>query len=310
MTVVADTCGRHIQKESKVDSLRVAAVQYELSRPTSVQAWKAKLESYLKRAADGHAQVVLLPELLSIEGMALSDPDGHSPKEAIRKVASDLTPLFRSFFCELSKRYAVTIIAGTWPEMDRGKVYNVARVYSDGEVIHEQKKNHLTSGEITDYELTGGTGNATAFQLPGGIDAAIAICFDSEFPTYLPATTGVIPEVIFVPSMTSDDSGRYRVARSASARAVEFHAYVVVTGTTGGSETDPIFGTNVAQAKIFEPSDKLFPTDGVTASGTLNHDEIVFADLDLKRLRKSREISTVFPAKILHEAASSQRQTP
>ncbi len=305
-----DICGPHVTKEATVDSLRIAAVQYPMTAQASPEAWRAKIEAYVKRAAEGKAGVVLFPELLSMEGMTLYDPEGRNPREAIRKVARELTPQFDSVFKTLSKEYGITIISGSWPEIEGVEVKNVARVYSGGNLLHAQTKNHLTYGEITDYEITGATGNALSFQLPGGITAAIAICFDSEFPNFLPASSGTIPEVIFVPSMTSDDNGRHRVARSASARAVEYHAYVVVTGTVGGSAQDPVFGTNVAQAKVFEPSDKLFPSDGLAAQGQLNADQILFHDLDLKRLRESRRSSHVFPAKILHEAASSNILIP
>jgi len=282
--------------------LKVALVQYEMTRPRSLESWETKLHALVKEAATGGAQVILFPELIALEGLSLLDPQAKKLDESTRKLATEYTPHFQKHFAFWAKEYAVTIIGGTWPSLQNEKVFNTAFAFGpDGNLLSCQNKNHLTAGEVEHYKFTGATGEAVVFKLPGGIDAAIAICFDVEFPNFLPAVSGTIPEVIFVPSQTGDDNGRFRVARTASARAVEYHAYVLVTGTVAGIDSDPILGASRGQAKVFSPSDKAFPHHGVLAKGPLNQASIVFAELDLTTLRRSRKESTTFPAKILHD---------
>jgi predicted amidohydrolase len=301
-STASGNCGQQVKHQATPSTLRVAAVQYPMTRPASFAQWEAKLQSYFEQAHQGGADILLLPELASIEALALIDPAGANPASAIREMARHQTPRMLNLLAEWSERYRLTSIAGSWPvENENGDIQNVAYVYNpDRTLLARQVKNHLTQWEKDSYRLTSGTGNAVSMRLPSGVEIAVAICFDSEFPDYLPLYQGVIPEVIFVPSMTEDDFGRFRVSRSASARAVENHAYVVVTGTVGGNASDAVLGAHSGQAKVFTPSDRRFPADGLLAEGNLNQPSISYFNLDLDTLRQSRETSTTFPLKQLH----------
>lgn len=295
----AASCKDSLSKESIA---RVALVQYELSRPSSIEAWERRIYQYVLEAVEGRASYVFFPELISIEGMPFFDRNGLDQASLIRRVARELTPYFFRKFSEWSRRHSITIFAGTWPLFDsHGEIHNAAPVFGPSGVrIHTQPKNHLTQYEREFYQLDGSRSGCRVFSLSNGIDTAIAVCFDSEFPNYLPATVGTIPELIFVPSMTGTEAGRHRVLRSSSARAVEYHAYVLVTGTVGGDPNDPIIGSSMGQAYALSPSDRRFPSDGILAAGIHNTRHILFVNLDLDVLRISRQESTTFPAQTLH----------
>ncbi|MBI4403979.1 MAG: hypothetical protein HY537_07455, partial [Deltaproteobacteria bacterium] len=69
--------------------LRVSAIQYAMSRPSSLQDWENKIRRYLDQSVRQSSSVVVFPELISIEGLALIDPQGLSPAQAIRQLARD-----------------------------------------------------------------------------------------------------------------------------------------------------------------------------------------------------------------------------
>lgn len=283
-------------------SLQVGLVQYEIGRPVSLVDWEAKIERYIAEAAQQKDQLVLFPELFSLEGLALIAEAEGDPALATRELARRFTPHFLEKFSEWSHAYGVAVVAGTWPVLVGDDVHNVAFLFGpDGKLLHRQAKNHLTHDEKALYRWNGARGGMLRYTLANGITIGIAICFDSEFPNFMPTTKGAIPEILLVPSMTGDDFGRYRVRRAASARAVEHHAYVVVTGTVGGKENDPLLGIHAGQAVAFAPSDVSFPANGILTEGALNQRAVVSVKLDLDRLRHSRKQSTTFPAKLLQE---------
>ena len=294
-------CRQSIADQKQADTVRVALVQYEMGRISSLEAWENKLHHDVREAAQAGATVVLFPELLSIEGLTLAEFQGVPVNQAIRRLGQVYTPHFKERFAAWSREHAITILSGSWPVVrENGDTFNTAFVFGpDGQLVHLQEKNHLTRDEKEDYRLSEAKGNCRPFRLSNA-DAGIAICFDVEFPNYLPFAEGVIPEILFVPSMTGDSFGRYRVLRSASARAIEYHTYVLVTGTVGGEATHPLIGTHEGQAMVLSPSDRLFPASGILSQGPLNERHVLVFDLDLRRLRESRRTSTTFPVKIIH----------
>src|SRR6476620_5063851 len=60
-------------------SLRVALVQYEIRRPRDLADWETKIHAYITDAVRQRAKLVVFPELISLEGLALLDPTGARP---------------------------------------------------------------------------------------------------------------------------------------------------------------------------------------------------------------------------------------
>jgi predicted amidohydrolase len=97
-------------------------------------------------------------------------------------------------------------------------------------------------------------------------------------------------DVILIPSQTGEP-GFTRVRWAAQARAIEHMAYVVVTGTTGC----PADGWEMkAQGAVLGPS-----LDGFTpliAEGVMDANAVVFASLDLAKLREAKAAGKYCPA--------------
>ena len=57
-----------------------------------------------------------------------------------------------------------------------------------------------------------------------------------------------------------------------------------MTGTVGNLPLVPYMAANYGQAAILTPSDYFFARDGIAAEGTINQEQMVFADVDLDLL--------------------------
>ena len=53
--------------------------------------------------------------------------------------------------------------------------------------------------------------------------------------------------------------------------------------------------TDYGQAAILTPSDYFFARDGIAAEGTINHEEIIIADVELDLLDEQRVNGSVIP---------------
>jgi hypothetical protein len=102
-------------------------------------------------------------------------------------------------------------------------------------------------------------------------------------------------EILFVPSCTDGREGFCRVRYCAQARAIENQIYVAVTGTVGNLPLVPYMAANYGQAAILTPSDYFFARDGIAAEGTINQEQMVFADVDLDLLDEQRVNGSVIP---------------
>lgn len=265
---------------------RVALAQYEIEGRKTLAQVMAKVETLTASAAAGGAELMILPELfvLDVWPKTLEDEPAF-----VRKVAKEMTPAARARLAALSRTYGLALLAGSMPELRGGKLYNTAHLYfPDGRDVRQDKM-FLTHWGETVGMVPGE--KLETFDTPWG-RSAILICYDVEIPQLSSTLVPLRPEVLLVPSMTESEHGFGRVRWSAQARAVEHHAYVLVVGTVGQPSPDwRHFGQGVG----LTPRDKGFP--GTLAAGTKNAAELVFVELDLDRLRASRERVTFYPAK-------------
>ena len=203
------------------------------------------------------------------------------------EIANRVSPELFEFFSSLAKKHEITILAGSSPvQTQKGIVNRAGLFFPDGHTFFQDKL-HLTAEEIAYGWIAGDTLNF--IDTPWG-RTSILICYDSEFPDISALVARAAPELILVPSLTGGH-GLERVRRSVSARAIEHHAYVVMTGAF-----DPTDLANLSShSAAFGPSDQGFlPTlfeaeRNVSGVGQLT--------LDLNHLRRSRETTDFWPGK-------------
>ena len=131
------------------------------------------------------------------------------------------------------------------------------------------------------------------FDTPFG-KIAILICYDIEFPELSRMVCEAGADILFVPWCTDDRQGFLRVRYCCHARAIENQVYVVHTSTVGNLPVEGL-GLHYGQAAIITPSDFPFARDGIAAEGTLNIEQVVVAEVDLRDLESNRIKGSTIP---------------
>jgi predicted amidohydrolase/ribosomal protein S18 acetylase RimI-like enzyme len=270
--------------------VRIAAVQYLLRPIASFDDFAKQVEFFVHSAKDYHAHFVLFPEFFTMQ--LLSYINEPAPALAVRRLAR-LAPDYEALFMRLAKETGIYIIAGTHPIFQRGKVFNAAHLFTPNGQVFRQKKVHLTPTESGPYQFSRGHGLYVYHTDFGNI--AILVCYDVEFPEVARVMAEAGAEILFVPSCTDGREGFCRVRYCAQARAIENQVYVAMTGTVGNLPLVPYMSANYGQAAILTPSDYFFARDGIASEGTINQEQMVFADVDLDLLDEQRVNGSVIP---------------
>ena len=270
--------------------VRIAAVQYLLRPIASFEDFAHQVEFFVRSAKDYKAHFLLFPEFFTMQLLSyIKEP---APAMAVRRLAR-MAPEYEQLFTRLAQETGIYIIGGTHPVFQRGKVFNAAHLFTPNGQVFRQKKVHLTPTESGPYQLSRGHGLYLYHTDFGNI--AILICYDVEFPEVARVMAEAGAEILFVPSCTDGREGFCRVRYCAQARAIENQVYVAMTGTVGNLPLVPYMNTNYGQAAILTPSDYFFARDGIAAEGTINQEQIVFADVDLDLLDEQRANGSVIP---------------
>lgn len=117
--------------------------------------------------------------------------------------------------------------------------------------------------------------------------AAIAICYDSEFPLPVRAQYEAGARLLIVPSCTDTAAGAMRVRIGCLARALENRVFVAQSVTAGQAPWSPALDINTGEAAVFAPMDVGFPADGVLAQ-TQGQAVWALAELDFAAFEASR----------------------
>lgn len=256
------------------DSLQIAAVQFQN------RAWGSDFISeiveqilfYVDQVPP--ADVIVFPELFCDVEEIFDRINKNNWRTLVKKIK------------QISTDSGKAILAGSFARITPAGTYNTAIFAMPDKRVVFQDKLFLTPNELA---AQWSRGNILQIFDLFGYRACVLICHDCEIPVISNRLALQSPEIILVPSLTSE-LGFRRVAAVAQARAVEHHAYVVVTGVVSQNHTGA-----VGQAQLFTPCEAGFPSDTVT--GRRNVAEVVTFSLDMKLLRLSRDRDIVFPAR-------------
>lgn len=204
-----------------------------------------------------------------------------------------LLPRFLHLHELLAARYAVHIVAGSFPVAQDGGGYRNRSylVRPDGQ-LDWQEKLQMTRFENELWHIDAGT-ELKVFDTELGM-IGITICYDVEFPLFARRLAEAGASIVLAPSCTDSLAGWNRVRLGARARAMENQFYVVQSPTVGEAPWTEAIDINVGSAGVYGPVDRGFPDDGVIAEGTLNAAQWVFAELDMVALEEVRADGQVF----------------
>ncbi len=270
-------------------TVRVATVQFQMRRITSIDEFEEQVEYFVDVASDYDSDFVVFPELFTLQLLSLDKI--HDPGEAITKVAA-----YKDRFCEFMEKLAVSyninIIGGTHPtQIANGDIRNVSYIFLRDGAVYSQDKLHPTPSERAWWTIKGGDSASVIPTDCGPI--GVMICYDSEFPELARHLVDQGAVMLFVPFCTDERRGYLRVRYCCHARAVENQCYVILSGVVGNLPNVENMDIHYAESCILTPSDFPFARDGVAADTAPNTETIAIADLSLSDLLVARQSGSV-----------------
>lgn len=268
--------------------VRICAIQYMMKKIDCFTEFTRQVEYYVDVAADFGSDFAVFPELFTTQLMSFLEE--KRPDKAIRLLAT-FTDQYIELFTELAVRYNVNIVGGSHFEEVNGDIFNVAYLFRRDGTIEKQSKIHATPNERKWWGISEGN-EINVFDTDCG-KIAIQICYDIEFPELARIAVDKGANIIFVPFCTDDRQGYLRVRYCAQARAIENQVYTCIAGTVGNLTHVENMDIQYAQSGIFCPSDFEFARDGIVGECDANVDTVVVGDVDLEKLRRSRNSGSV-----------------
>ncbi len=276
------------QRFVPVAPVRVCVVQYQMRPVTSFRMFAEQCEYFFDVASDYKCDFILFPEIFTTQLLSLIQAD--NPADAMRRL-SEFTPDYLDLFTRLAVKFNVNVIGGSHFTVEEGDLYNIAYLFRRDGTLAKQYKLHITPGERQWWGVKGGT-KVEVFETDRG-KIAIQVCYDIEFPELARIAVDRGAQIIFVPFCTDERYAYLRVRYCAQARCVENHVYVAIAGSVGNLPNIETLGLHYAQSGIFTPSDIPFQRDAIAAECTPNIETVIFEDLDLELLKKSRQSGSV-----------------
>lgn len=268
------------------DRIRIAAAQYPIGEPASLDAWEDKIAQWVADGAATGAELLVFPEYAAIEQAAAFGPGVSSSLEATLAAVADLAGRRVTLHQELAEKHRVHILVGSGPvKTNDGRYVNAAQLVTPAGLVGEQEKIIMTPFE-RDWGISPG-GPLRVFETALGM-IGVAICYDCEFPLLVRALAEAGAEIVLVPSCTERVSGFHRVATGAKARALENTIVTVQSPTVGDALWSPAVDRNSGLAAIYVPSEHDVSDSGVIAEGVLDRPMWVAGTVDLARLRRVR----------------------
>jgi predicted amidohydrolase len=267
-------------------TLKVAAAQYPIDQPATLDAWRDKIVRWVADGAATGAEVLVFPEYAAIEQAAALGEKVYGDLDATLQAVAELEADRVALHQDLAARHRVHILVGSGPSRKgEGRFVNAAQLVTPKGSVGVQEKLIMTPFE-TDWGISAG-GPMRVFDTVLGL-IGINICYDSEFPLLARAMAEAGAELLLVPSCTERVSGYHRVRTGSRARALENQIAAVVSPTVGDALWSPAVDKNTGSAGIYVPSEQTVSDTGILAQGELNAAQWVTADIDMARLRHLR----------------------
>ncbi|SFA97097.1 Predicted amidohydrolase [Poseidonocella pacifica] len=272
--------------------MKVAAAAYPLDFLAGWSDYAAKLTDWVKRAAEGGAELLVFPEYGAMELATLAGADVAGDLERSLVAVSDRIADANTLHSDLASQFKVHILAGSAPVFDPEigtRPVNRARLFAPGGDMGHQDKQIMTRFERDEWNVVGG-GPLHLFETSLG-RIGILICYDSEFPLLGRALADA--DILLVPSCTEALAGYSRVRIGARARALENQCVSIMSSTVGDARWSYAVDENTGRGGVFGPPDTGFPSDGIIAQGVIGTPGWTFADVDPAQISRVRHDGVV-----------------
>jgi predicted amidohydrolase len=210
-----------------------AAVQ--LLATSNKEANLRETETLLRKAREDGAKLIALPELFNWRG----------PKEEEGFYAETIPGPTSSLMAHLAKDLGVHILAGSILERVAGerRVYNTSLLFSpQGEILAKYRKIHLFDVDLTDgvrilESATRQPGKDVVVVETGLGRMGLTICYDLRFPELYRLLLDRGSQIIFVPSVFTEQTGKAHWEPLLRARAIENQVYIIAPDQTGRNQS-------------------------------------------------------------------------
>lgn len=232
---------------------------------------------YIEVAAKHGASLIVLPELANTGYMFASRPEAFALAEELPGGES------AQAWAAAAQRLGVYVVAGI-AEREGQRLYNSAVFFGPSGLVGVYRKLHLWDRENLFFEP--GNRGVPVFDTPLG-RISIAICYDGWFPEVyrLAATQGA--DLVCVPTnwvpMPGQPAERPAMATTLVMAAAHSNGLMVACANRIGTERGQLF---IGQSLIV--GGEGWPVAG---PASWDHDDILYAELDLGRTRCQRALN-------------------
>lgn len=266
--------------------MKVAVAKYRIGEPRSFAQFAEKQSQLIDEAARAGAEVVVLPEYLSLELAATFDASVSGHLLPSLKATQVYREQWLLLFSGLARKHRLHLVAGSFLAAHGEERYRNRSDWFTPQGSHAwQDKLQLTGFEKYTRVIEGGDA-LKVFQV-GEVRAAVSVCYDSEFPLPVRAQCEAGARLLLVPSCTDTEAGANRVRVGCLARALENRMFVAQSVTAGEAPWSPALDVNTGEATLYAPMDFGLPADGIVAQ-TQGEQTWAIADLDFSLLDTSR----------------------
>ena len=254
--------------------IRVAAIQLHAGDDEEKNLRKAT--RLIEQAAEGGAQLIVLPELFNWRGKkgAVKGQSETIPGPTALKMAE--LALTRELFIHCGS------IIETHPE--NRKPYNTSFLINpEGTICASYRKinlfklKHENLTPIDESDIYSPGRETSTVSTPFG-KVGFSICYDLRFPELYRTLVYKGAEIIFVPSAFTFTTGKAHWETLVRARAIENQVYIIAPNQCG---KDPLGNRNYGHSLIVDPW-------GSVVAHCQNGEHIIYAEIDLSYLKKIR----------------------
>ncbi len=254
-------------------NFKIAVCQMAISENKEENLKKAK-EMVIK-ASSNSVDLVILPEMFNC-------PYDNSFFPRFAEIFPGETTELLS---KLAKQQSIYIVGGSIPERDGENIFNTSYTFDrNGKVIGKHRKMHLFDIDVEDgikfkESDTLGSGNkATVFETEF-CKIGVAICYDMRFPELMRLMALKDAELIIVPAAFNMTTGPAHWHSLAKVRAMDNQVYFIAASPARKLDSSYIaYGHSL----IVDPW-------GKTVNEADENEVIIYADIDLKKVKKIRE---------------------
>ena len=266
--------------------MKVAAAKYPLERLRDFSAFAEKQQAFLHEAKTAGAELVVLPEYLSLELAGLSARASEADLAAALAATQALHGDWMALYAALAAHLGMHINAGSFLlDAGGGRYRNRSYLFApDGRHLWQDKL-RLSGFEKKTRLIE--AGDALKVYDIGGVHAAVALGYDCEFPLPVRAQCEAGARLLLVPSCTDSAAGATRVRVGCLARALENRCFVAQAAMAGAALWPPALGEHTGEAALIAPMDVGLPHDGMIVE-TRHGRHWAIAELDFAALAASR----------------------